>query len=309
MVEIHNPFIHNKLPFISRLILWASGAIAGLVLQINSQHSGPIKLRFLGFLIVGLASIIPLMTRVWTNKPNDQGEEDWVAASTKELDRLMDNFNQTKKLKPKSWYRKEWGRMITGVALIIGAIMWFSSQTIPFALNFLVLFFPVLNFLTISLWEATELRMILFSLHYFLEKEKPEDVKVTPYLRLDRDEKGLRVPESARLLIEPRRKPNDLVGIQVQVAINDGPNGKVPYAYAVVLCRGKEASFKHVSTLRFNNFKIEMSSKKEGGVVWGTVVFRQNTKGGGYHTKRVDCMRLADLSYKVLASVSEAVKA
>ncbi len=308
MVDIPNPFILKKLPFISRLLLWVSGAIVGLVLQISSQHSGPIELRFFGFLIVGLASIIPLMTRVWTNKPNDQGEEDWVAASTKELDRLMDNFNQTKKLKPKSWYRKDWGQMVTGVALIVGIIIWFSSKKIPFALNFFVLFFPVVNFLTISLWEARELKMILFSLHYFLEKEKSEDIKVTPYLRLDRDEKGLRVPESARLLVEPRRKPNDLVGIQVQVAINDGPNGKVPYAYAVALCRGTEKSFKHISTLRFTNYEVETSSQEEEGNIWGTVVFRQNTGGGGYYTKRADCMRLADLSYKVLASVSEAVK-
>ena len=44
-------------------------------------------------------------------------------------------------------------------------------------------------------------------------------------------------------MVEPRRKPADFLGAQFQVAVNNGPNGAVPYLYAVFLCRGKGPTY------------------------------------------------------------------
>ena len=88
--------------------------------------------------------------------------------------------------------------------------------------------------------------------------------------------------------IELRRNPEDFVGVQFQIAVNSGPNGKVPYMYAVFLCRGKGKSFRSISEMDFGSFIVEPGGDEE----YGTVVVRQQTTGTGYHTDSSDCRRL-----------------
>ncbi len=78
------------------------------------------------------------------------------------------------------------------------------------------------------------------------------------------------------------------VGIQMQIAVNKGPNGKVPYMYAVFLCRGSGVSFQKISKMDFRAFIREPGGDEE----YGTIVIRQKTDSGGYHTTPLDCRRL-----------------
>ena len=88
---------------------------------------------------------------------------------------------------------------------------------------------------------------------------------------------------------------------QVQAAINNGPNGPVPYLYAVVLTRGKDGpAHGAAARLRLKGYEVEAGGDKE----YGTVVIRQKTSGGGYHTTPDDCSELASLCYRFLASLA-----
>jgi hypothetical protein len=141
----------------------------------------------------------------------------------------------------------------------------------------------------VSLWTPRELAMKMACLEPLAGAE-PEGgaIVVTPYLRLDKDKEDRRIPEDVRLMVEPRRKPADFLGAQFQVAINNGPNGAVPYLYAVFLCRGKGPTYQAVAKMDFDDFIDEPGGDKE----YGYVVVRQRTSGGGYHTDPGDCRRL-----------------
>jgi hypothetical protein len=123
---------------------------------------------------------------------------------------------------------------------------------------------------------------------------------VTPYLRLDKDKEGRQIPEDVRLMIEPRRKPRDFVGVQLQVAINNGPNGAVPYMYSVFLCKGKGATYRILRDAGFGSMVKEPGGDEE----YGYIVVRQRTSGGGYHTDSQGCLRLFEEVKKGLQELS-----
>ena len=146
------------------------------------------------------------------------------------------------------------------------------------------------------MWVPQDFKMVMDAIQAARAEPVPPGVLVTPYLRLDRDDPGLRIPEDARLLVESRRKPEDLVGIQMQAAINTGPNGKVPYLYAVVLTKGRGATWKKASRLRFDGYEVEPGGDDD----YGTVVIRQETERGGYQTTPNQCRRLVHIVYNAL---------
>jgi hypothetical protein len=119
----------------------------------------------------------------------------------------------------------------------------------------------------------------------------PESIVVTPYLRFDKDKEGRDVPEDVRLMVEPRRKAEDFVGVQLQAAMNKGPNGEVPYLYAVFLTKGKGASHAAFRSMRARGYVVEAGGDDD----YGSVVLRQETSGTGYHTKPSDCARLFEV--------------
>ena len=123
------------------------------------------------------------------------------------------------------------------------------------------------------------------------EQAEGGDIIVTPYLRLDKDKEDHQIPEDIRLMVEPRRKPADFLGVQFQVAVNKGPNGAVPYLYSVFLCKGKGETYQALSRERFGEYEREPGGDKE----YGYVVVRQETSGTGYHTTDADVRRLFDM--------------
>jgi hypothetical protein len=131
-------------------------------------------------------------------------------------------------------------------------------------------------------------------------KKSPGGLIVTPYLRLDKDKEGKQIPEDVRLMIEPKRKPEDFLGTQIQIAINNGPNGAVPYMYAVFLCKGKGTSFDKLSKTDYGSMIKEPGGDDE----YGFIVVRQRTGGGGYHTTPHDCKKLFGIVEEKLTQLS-----
>ena len=279
----------------SRLILFGAFELGGILAQIFWRGAG---------LIVGpillIAPLTLLSAKPWTNKPKDIGEEDWQPVTDTELDRIADAFKATRTVKLPLWYRSGFGVPFT-IALGVIAAALGSALTLPglIATDALILLWPALNFLKIRLWIPREFEMIMKALQAARSVPLPASIVRTPYLRLDRDDQGLRIPESARLMFEPRRKPDDLVGAQMQVSINKGPNGQVPYLYAVVLTHGQGATWKKAGSFRATGYAIEPGGDEN----YGTVVIRQRTEGGGYHTTPDDCRQLVELVTALLSKL------
>ncbi|MFA6506063.1 MAG: hypothetical protein WCT14_08190 [Treponemataceae bacterium] len=278
----------------ARLVVFVLCAALGIVLQILA----PMAAGF-GTLIIAVPLIL-LTAKPWTNKPKDTGEEDWQPAGMAEVDRIADAFRSARTIKIPFWYRPASGLPLS---ILLGMSAFVS---IPFDTRFSLVFFdallllwPTLHFLRIRIWIPRNLEMSMRCIQAALTVDLPATVSVTPYLRLDRDAEGLRIPEDIRLMVEPRRAPSDLVGIQLQAAINSGPSGAVPYLYAVVLTRGKGPSWRVAAAFRARGYSVEPGGDDE----YGTVVIRQDTAAGGYHTDDVDCHRLMTLVLELVQAL------
>jgi len=281
---------------VSRLLVFGACGLGGILLQIFWRGAGTV----IGTLLL-VAPLFLLSAKPWTNKPKDIGEEDWQPVSDAELDRISDAFNATRQIQLPLWYRSGFGIPFTA-ALAVLAVVFGSALTLPglLATDALILLWPALNFLKIRLWIPREFEMVMRALQAARSIPLPPDITCTPYLRLDRDEQGLRIPENARLMLEPRQKPDDLVGVQVQVAINKGPNGAVPYLYAVALTHGQGATWKKAGGFRAQGYAVEPG----GDASYGTVVVRQRTEGGGYCTTPQDCSRLVETVLRLLEKIT-----
>jgi hypothetical protein len=296
MIPYPIPYRISGLGTESRLVIYALIAALGILIQVFAP-----QLRNVGILLLLLP--LPLLSaRPWTNRPKDLGEEDWHPVSDAEVDRIAENFKNARRIRIPLWYRPGFGIPLTIVLAILALVFGFTS-TLPgiLCLNALILLWPVLYFLKIKIWIPRQFEMVMTAIQAARTVSLPPSVHCTPYLRLDRDKEGLRIPEDSRLMYEIRNKPADLVGVQVQVAINNGSNGAVPYMYGVVLTQGMGPTWQKVQRLTFSRkFIIEAGGDGE----YGTVVIRQNTDHGGYHTTNDDCRMLIQTIVTVLQSLA-----
>ena len=153
------------------------------------------------------------------------------------------------------------GRSLPPLQAGAGGVVFFDA---------LVLLISFLFTGNINLWTPQELafRMRVFEPILSSAPAEGADIIVTPYLRLDKNKEGQQIPEDIRLMVEPRRKPADFLGVQLQVAVNKGPNGNVPYLYSVFLCKGKGRSYETLGSMRFGDY-IEGAGGRHGVRVRG----------------------------------------
>ena len=290
-------YVIPRVVFPARLFIFAGFAVLGFAIQV--------LLPGFGF-VAGIALMIPgllfVSARSFRNKPMDIGQEDWQPASVREYDRIRSNLELTRQKRFSVIYRPGFGWFIAVVLAIASLVLIMSDR--PFAalvcFDAFVLLIPFLLTGNVMLWTPQELAFRMRVFEPILETEQAEggDIIITPYLKLDKEKDGHEVPEDIRLMVEPRRKPTDFLGVQLQVAVNKGPNGNVPYMYAVFLCRGKGDTFHKLSSMGFDEFVREPGGDKE----YGYVVVRQQTTGTGYHTTDADVRRLYQMvTEKLLA--------
>jgi len=282
--EIRDP--EGRIP--ARLAAFAGFAAAGLALQIVI----PSGYGFLPGILVMVPGLVFMSARNFRNKPMDIGQEDWQPASVREFDRIKSNLQLTREKRYSVIYRPGFGWFIALVILFLAFILRSSEQQFGalVCVDALALLVPFLFTGNVSLWTPQELafRMRVFEPILSSEQAEGGDVIITPYLKLDKNKEGQQIPEDMRLMVEPRRKPADFLGVQLQVAVNKGPNGNVPYMYSVFLCKGKGETYKALSGANFRDYVKEPGGDKE----YGYVVVRQQTSGTGYHTKDADVRRL-----------------
>jgi hypothetical protein len=281
-------YVISKAPFPVRLIVLAVFGAAGLSVQVFN----PGGLGFLPGVAIMVPGLLFMLAKNFRNKPMDIGQEDWLPASVNEFDRIKSNLQLTRQKRYSVIYRAGFGWFVGLVLLVLALIL--SSSTRPLGklvcADLLVLLIPFLFTGNVSLWTPQELafRMRVFEPILSAEQAEGGEIIITPYLKLSKDKEGHQVPEDIRLMVEPRRKPADFLGVQMQVAVNKGPNGSVPYMYSVFLCKGKGQSFKALSMAHFGDYEREPGGDSD----YGYVVVRQKTAGTGYQTTDADVRRL-----------------
>ena len=249
--------------------------------------------------LVILTGWIPLGLRRVTNKPKDQGLEKWKPVGAAEVDRLLDAFAKARKLRRSSGGRSVL-RVLAGVLLMISVPISFgiSGGAGLVALDSLLFLFPAVFFGKVRVFTPGLIAQKLLGFEAIRSEPLPEGWVLTPYIRFDEDEEGQDIPEDLRFLLEPKKKSGDLVGVQFQTAINNGANGPVPYMYAVVLTRGRKGpAYESLRDFSARGFEVERGGDDE----YGTVVIRQSTGGGGYHTKPDQCRKLFRLAVSAVA--------
>ena len=284
-------FIIPRIFFPARLVILAGFAVLGFGLQVLM----PAGVGFFLGTILMVPGLIFVSAHSFRNKPMDVDQEDWSPASVREFDRIKSNLQLTRQKSFSVIYRPGFGWFLAVVLAVASAVLAMSLRPFAALMTFdaLVLMVPFLLTGNVKLWTPQELAFRMRAFDPILSTEQAEggDVIITPYLRLDKDKEGHEIPEDIRLMVEPRRKPTDFLGVQLQVAVNKGPNGSVPYMYAVFLCRGKGETFQKLASMRFDDFVREPGGDKE----YGYIVVRQQTSGTGYHTTDSDVRRLYEM--------------
>ena len=295
-------FFVPRLALPARMVVFAGFAAGGLALQVLV----PGGLGFLPGVLLMIPGLVFMGARNFRNKPMDVGQEDWQPASVREFDRIKSNLQLTREKGYSVIYRSGFGWFIA-VVLVAAALVLRGGGFRLAALvcaDALVLLIPFLFTGNVALWTPQELafRMRVFEPILSAEPAEGGEIVITPYLKLDKNSQGQQIPEDIRLLVEPRRKPADFLGVQLQVAVNKGPNGNVPYLYSVFLCRGKGATYQTLSAAPFGGYVHEPGGDKD----YGYVVVRQETSGGGYATTDADVRRLYDMVKKTLLAMPKA---
>ncbi len=299
---MQDDFRFFKLGFASRLILAGGLFAAGIALELALRAS-----MFFPGLAVLAAGWLPLMLRKATNKPEDQGLEEWRPVPLSEVDKLDDALRESKKLRSKTRSLSSGVALGLGIPVLVvflGLCAAFDRTDAYFVgVNAAALLVPALFFGRVRVFTPADIAMKMPCFRALLAEMPAEGVTVAPYLRFDKDRSGADVPEDLRLLYELKRPPADLVGIQVQAAVNNGPNGAVPYMYAVILTKGKDGpSYKVAQRIKSAGYEIEVGGDEQ----YGTVVLRQATDDGGYETSPDDCRKLLRLCLKALAALAAA---
>lgn len=284
-----------KLPFYSRVIFSAALYCISVAVQFLT------KTIFVGLPFV-IGAWVLLKQKTISNKPDDQGYEDWRAVEISTVDKILKSIQQIRKKGKK--YSSNIGCaivfIIVTILLSIFAIGDNNSQVGLAVINGLLFSIPALFAAYTKFFIPHELDKKFSTVVTLLNTKKPDGFVLTPYIRFDKDKQKNEIPEDIRFLLEKKHAPEDFIGVQFQVAINDGPNGEVPYLYAVALTKETGDTYnKLLSLFKRGNFIIE--DKKEGG--YGIIVIRQQTSGTGYHTTQADCERLWNFILNSLVSL------
>jgi hypothetical protein len=287
--------VSPKLGLPSRLILGLGLAVAGIAVQFLLPSPG----WLLGCALV-LGGGLLFSAKGFTNKPADLGFEEWRPVTTAEIDRIADNLRNSTKIRLPLLLSRGGAILVTIACAALALFFGLGSTPLGIAMADALLLVAIPLFSgSIQVWIPKELKMKMECMQAVLSCELPAGTTLTPYLRFDKDKAGKEIPEDVRLMVESREKREDVVGVQLQAAINNGENGAVPYLYAVALTKGKGPSFLKLSKMKVEGYEVEFKEPEE----YGAVVVRQVTGAGGYRTTVQDCKRLFALCLKILDAV------
>jgi hypothetical protein len=300
-------FVIPGIPLVLRAVLFTACELGGLYYQFYIGTEAFSGAFFLSLLIM-FCGVLPLLAKNYRNKPEDLGFEDWQPVTRNEYTRIKDNLLATREMRIPFYFN-----MAAGSLFVIGIVITLFICTIteafvviPYIIDAGIILLPVFFSGLVALWTPSVIRLKIPAFDAIFSRVAPDEKSLilTPYLRFDKDKQGKKIPEDLRFMLEPRRKPEDFMGVQIQAAINNGPNGAVPYLYAVFLCKGQGKTFALLKKQKYGRFINEPGGDDQ----YGFMVVRQQTTGGGYYTSPENCVTLYRRVRTVLDGLHSALK-
>ncbi len=258
----------------------------------------------IGALVI-VAGHLPLWVRSQTLSPGGatpQHEDIWAPAEEGWYGRL-----RALEIRGRRWDVTPWdlsnviGFMIllaliavigVGAMVILGVLG--EEEAIRFASGFAALCVPLwLNGMR-SNWNPGELRLKGASLRLAarvgIRGDRAERYDAVPLLALMEHRRG-KVPVDARLMIRPKEDDGSgLIGVQVQVCLNNVRGKDYPYLYCVVLAK---------PGFRFPRLDTPLTLERDGGDGVTFLVVRQHAdRRGGWHTGESAVTRIVETAMR-----------
>lgn len=109
---------------------------------------------------------------------------------------------------------------------------------------------------------------------------KDPTIKIIPYLEMGETKDG-QFPNDTRILIKFKDAPQDFIGLQFQISINDVQGKKYPYCYCVIIALPTFRLYEKFKPLELNRITIETEKSSDADVI---IIRQTTTKSSGYHT-------------------------
>ena len=154
-------------------------------------------------------------------------------------------------------------------------------------------------------WRPTELIQQVKSLETALnaiEQFEDPSCQIQPMFQLAGTGEN-RTPVAARVFIRFPDGPEDFLGVQFQVALNDVQGTKYPYLYAVIVAKktfGLLETYASSVVRSASSLTVEPSSE---GDVEVTVIRQATTKTSGYHTDSAAVRNIACVAWRSVAQI------
>ncbi|MEO0124159.1 MAG: hypothetical protein ABIL69_09190 [candidate division WOR-3 bacterium] len=109
---------------------------------------------------------------------------------------------------------------------------------------------------------------------------KDPNLKIIPYLEIGNTKDG-QFPNDTRILIRFKDAPQDFIGVQFQISINDVQGKKYPYCYCVIIARKSFGLFAKFKPFELERITIETETSSDADVI---IIRQTTTKSSGYYT-------------------------
>jgi hypothetical protein len=276
---------------------------AGLALFAALRGEGVSPALFLAAGLSGLAAVL-LAVENFTNKPDDQGKEEWREVTRTELDRITGKLEATRKIRIPLFYSPPFSVLSAVLFLMLSVVpsVAYGLRGFFSCLCVALVFIPCCFFARVIKWLPRDLSRKIEIFTPILTADLPDGMTLAPLLRFDEDRNGFQIPEDLRVLLKKKGGRQDFMGAQFQLSWNNGPGGKVPYVYTVFLFPERGDAWTKTVEQRFPHFLTEMGTSREEGENYETVVLRQDTsfREDGYHTTKDDVALLLSNTLAVL---------
>jgi len=286
-----------RLGYRARMVAAAALVLAGLAAQTQLSPAAPPRI-LLGTLLILLAGTAFLLVKGYDLAPSGKLRAGEWEKTTR------DRFQEVSKLERSMW---RWDQsfvditcplgFLTLAALALAGLVVFSFLVMQygtrdwapvFAADAVVLLLPHWIIGTRRTWRPAALRQQIEALETALERMtafKIAPFEAHPMFQMA-GEGSKRVPVSARVFVRFTKAPEDFLGMQLQVAINNVQGTKYPYLYAVLIAKQSFGLLdpKRLDFVRQRVGGLTVESKRESDT--HVIVLRQTTtRRSGYHTK------------------------
>jgi len=286
-----------RLGYRARMVAAAALVLAGLAAQTQLSFTAPPQI-LLGTLLILLAGTAFLLVKGYDLAPTGKLRAGEWEKTTR------DRFQEVSKLEKSMW---RWDQsfvditcplgFLTLAALALAGLVVFSFLVMQygtrdwapvFAADAVVLLLPHWIIGTRRTWRPVALRQQIEALETALARMdafKIAPFEVHPMFQMA-GEGSKRVPVSARVFVRFTKAPEDFLGMQLQVAINNVQGTKYPYLYAVLIAKQSFGLLdpKRLDFVRQRVGGLTVESKRESDT--HVIVLRQKTtRQSGYHTK------------------------